>query len=157
WITQETSEILSVLLPGAIYEASLNVEIVHSPKRVDKVFKIVYDGQERILHIEFETGYDNQLKSRLLVYNASFYLDYCVPVMTIVIYPFQVTKAVSPLHIPDILTFHFQTLPLFEQDAEEIVRRHLTCMYPLVPTMRNVHAELVEQVMRELEEIYRDD
>jgi hypothetical protein len=157
WITQETSEILPVLLPGAIYAATLNVEVVIPTKRVDKVFKILYDGQEQILHIEFETGYDNQLKSRLLVYNACFYQDYHLPVITMVIYPFRVTTAVSPLHIPKILTFHFQTLPLFEQDAEDIVRQHLSCMYPLVPTMQNVHVDLVGQVMRELEEIYRND
>jgi hypothetical protein len=157
WITQQTAEILPVLLPGAIYEATLNVEVIVPTKRVDKVFKILYDGQEHILHIEFETGYDDQLKSRLLVYNANFYRDYKLPVITIVIYPFKVTMAVPPLHIPSILTFHFQTWPLFEQDAQDIVRQHVTCMYPLLPTMQNVHDDLVAQVIRELEEIYQVD
>jgi predicted transposase YdaD len=157
WITQQTSEILPVLLPGAIYEATLNVEVIVPTKRVDKVFKILYDGQEQILHIEFETGYDDQLKSRLLVYNANFYRDYHLPVITIVIYPFQVTMAVPPLHIPNILTFHFQTLPLFEQNAEDIVRQHITCMYPVVPTMQNVHDDLIAQVIGELEELYQVD
>ncbi len=157
WITQQTSEILPVLLPGATYEATLNVEVIIPAKRVDKVFKSLYDGQEQILHIEFETGYDDQLKSRLLVYNANFYRDYDLPVITIVIYPFKVTMAVPPLHIPNILTFHFQTLPLFEQNAEDIVRQHITCMYPLVPTMQNVHDDLIAQVIRELEELYQVD
>src|SRR5262249_48885263 len=125
------------------YEDTLNVEVIVPTKRVDKVFKILYDGQEQILHIEFETGYDDQLKSRLLVYNANFYRDYHLPVMTIVIYPFKVTMAVPPLHIPSILTFHFQTVPFFEQNAEDIVRQHVTCMYPIVPTMQNVHDDLI--------------
>jgi hypothetical protein len=43
WITQQTAEILPVLLPGAIYEATLNVEVIVPTKRVDKVFKILYD------------------------------------------------------------------------------------------------------------------
>ena len=157
WITQGTAEILPVLLPGAVYEDTINVEVIVPTKRVDKVFKILYDGEERILHIEFETGYDDQLKSRLLVYNANFYRDYHLPVMTIVIYPFDVTMAVSPLHIPDILTFHFQTLPLFEWSAEDIVRRHVTCMYPIVPAMQNVHDVLVSQVIQEMEKLYQEN
>ena len=125
--------------------------------RVDKVFKILYDGKEQILHLEFETGYDDDLASRLLVYNASFYRDYHLPVITIVVYPFRVMMAVSPLHIPKILTFHFQTLPLFQLDAEQFVREHHVCMYPLLPTMQNVHADLVAQALEELAELYRDD
>jgi hypothetical protein len=65
--------------------------------------------------------------------------------------------AVSPLDIPNILTFHFKILPLFEQNAEDIVRQHLTCMYPLVPAMQNVHDDLIAQVIRELEELYQVD
>jgi predicted transposase YdaD len=144
-------------LPGAIYEATLDVEIIHPPMRVDKVFKILYDGEEQILHLEFETGYDDQLVSRLLVYNASFYRDHRLPVITIVIYPFRTTMAKPPLRIREILTFHFQTLPLFTLDAEEIVRKQHACMYPLLPTMQNVHADLISQVMQELTELYRDD
>jgi hypothetical protein len=144
-------------LPGAIYEATLNVEIIRPTMRVDKVFKILYDGKEQILHLEFETGYDDQLKSRLLVYNASFYRDHRLPVIIIVVYPFRVKMAKSPLRIPKILTFHFQTLALFKLDAGQFVRRHQTCMYPLLPTMEHVHADLMAQVMQELAELYRDD
>jgi hypothetical protein len=157
WITEQVPAILPLLLPGAHYEGALNVEIIHPPMRVDKVFKILYDGKEQILHLEFETGYDNQLKSRLLVYNASFYRDYRLPVITLVVYPFSTTMATSPLHIENILTFHFKTLPLFEQNAEELVRQHHTAMYPLLPTMQNVHANLIFQVMQEMAELYRHD
>ena len=67
-------------------------------------------------------------------------------------YPFRITKAVPPLHVPKILTFHFKTLALFELDAEDFVRQHHACMYPLVPTMNNVHANLIDQVIQELKE-----
>jgi hypothetical protein len=157
WIIEQVPAILPLLLPGALYEEALNVEIIRPPMRVDKVFKILYDGREQILHLEFEAGYDRQLKSRLLVYNASFYRDYHLPVITLVIYPFSVTMAISPLHIENILTFHFKTLPLFEQNAEDFVRQHQTAMYPLLPTMKNVHAKLISQVLQELTELYRDD
>jgi hypothetical protein len=157
WVSQQAPTILPLLLPGAIYEETLNVEIIRPTMRVDKVFKILYDGQEQILHLEFETGCDKHLRSRLLVYNASFYHDHHLPVITIVVYPFRIKMAVSPLHIRKILFFRFKTLPLFTLDAENIVRQHHASMYPLLPTMQNVHADLIAQAMQELAELYRDD
>jgi hypothetical protein len=157
WITQQAPAILPVLLPGAKYEATLDIEIIRPPMRVDKVFKILYHGKEKILHLEFEAKYDSQLKSRLLVYNAVLHRDHRLPVITIVVYPFRVTKAVPPLRIPKILTFHFKTLALFELDAEDFVRQHHASMYPLLPTMNNVHADLIDQVTQELAELHRDD
>ena len=46
---------------------------------------------------------------------------------------------------------------MFELSAKEVVKQHHTCMYPLLPTMKNVDADLMEQAMRELVEIYRDE
>jgi hypothetical protein len=161
WISQQAPAILPVLLPGAIYEQTLDVEIARPPMRVDKIFKVLYYGEEHVLHVEFESGYDNQLKSRLLVYNASLYHDHHLPVLTIVMYPFRTTVAKSPLRIlsqkKPILTFLFKTLPLFTLDAEEIVRQRHACMYPLIPAMKKANANLMYQVMQELTEIYRDD
>ncbi len=157
WISQQAPTILPVLLPGARYEETLDIEIIRPPMRVDKVFKILYDGKEQILHLEFEVKYDSQLKSRLLVYNASLYRKHRLPVITIVVYPFSVVKAVPPLHIPEILTFHFKTLALFELDAEDFVRQHHASMYPLLPTMNNVRLDLIEQVLQELTELYCND
>jgi hypothetical protein len=100
---------------------------------MDKVFKMMYHNKEHILHLEFETNYDERLASRLLVYHAGLYRDYHLPVITIVIYPFRTTMAVPPLCIKsgedEILTFCFKTLPLFELDAEDFVRQHHTAMY----------------------------
>ncbi len=68
WISQQARAILPVLLPGAHYERTLNVEAVRPPMRVDKVFQVRYDEENYLLHLEFEVGYDRHLKSRLLVY-----------------------------------------------------------------------------------------
>ena len=117
WIEQQAPDILPVLLPGTVYEKTLNVEVSRSMMRADKVFKILYYGEEHILHLEFETKSDGDLRSRLLVYNSVLYRDYKIPVMTIVVYPFPVEQAESPLCIKsngkEILTFNFRILPLF--------------------------------------------
>ena len=160
-VESQASDILPLLLPGAAYEKTLNVEIIRSTMRADKVFKVQYCGQEHILHLEFETGSDGKLCSRLLVYNSVLYRDYKIPVITIVVYPFPVNQAVSPLCIKsngmEILSFHFRTLPLFTMDAEQFVQEHRACMYPLLVTMNGVHAEMIAQVMQELTELYRNN
>ena len=157
----QTDEILPLLVPGVKYEQTLNVEISRSMMRADKVLRVLNHDKQYILHIEFETGADDQLPSRLLVYNAVLYHDYHLPVMTMVIYPFSVKMAVSPLIVPesgqDILIFHFKTLPLFTRDAQAYVEQHLTCMYPLLPTMRGVHADMISQILNELSALYHDD
>jgi hypothetical protein len=56
-----------------------------------------------------------------------------------------------------ILTFHFEVLPLFQLDAEQFVRNHVVCMYPLLPTMQGVQHEMVKQVMQELAALYQAD
>ena len=161
WISQQASTILPLLLPGTTYEDTLNVELVPPAMRVDKVFKVLYHGEEHVLDVEFESGRDSKLKSRLLVYNAKLYHEHGLPVLTIVMYPFRTPVAKSPLCIlsrkKPILTFHFKTLPLFRLNAEEIVRQQHTCMYPLIPAMQNVDANLMYHIVQALTEIYRDD
>jgi hypothetical protein len=57
----------------------------------------------------------------------------------------------------DILTFHFETVPLFLMNAEPYVQNHQTCMYPLLPAMCGFHADMAVQAVNELSERYGDD
>ncbi len=161
WIRAHPRDILPQLLPGVTYVDTLDVEIVRSTMRADKVFKVIYNGEDAILEIEFESGTDSDLPSRLLIYNAVLYQEHKLPVITIVVYPFRVTLAESPLQVAIganiIFTFHFQMLPLFQLDAEQFVRDHVVCMYPLLPTMQGVHHEMIKQVTDELVALYRED
>ncbi len=161
WIRAHPGEILPWLLPGVIYVDTLDVEIIRSTMRADKVFRVQYNGEDAILEIEFESGVDGDLPSRLLIYNAVLYQEHKLPVITIVVYPFRVKMAESPLEVKNgddvILAFHFRKLPLFQLDAEQFVREHVVCMYPLLPTMQGVHHEMIKQVMDELVALYRED
>ncbi len=161
WITQQVDEILPILVTGAKYERELNVEFSRSMMRADKVFQVLYHGKPYILNIEFQVGADEHLPSRLLLYNAALYHKYHLPVMSMVIYPFSVKMAVPPLAIPnsenDILTFHFETVPLFQMSAQPYVQNHQICMYPLLPAMCGFHADMAVQAVSELSERYHDD
>ena len=160
-VQQQASDILPLFLPGAIYEGTLNVEIIRPMMRVDKVYRVGYRGEEHILHLEFESGADSHMCARLLAYNAVLYLDHHLPVISMIIDPFRTKMAESPLLVMSgkeaVVTFNFLKLPLFQQDAEYYVREHISCMYPLLPTMRNVDHKLMQQVMDELVELYKDD
>ncbi len=161
WMLQQASVILPNLLPGVKYERVVNVEVIPSVMRTDKVFLVQYKGLPHILHIEFESSHDQYLPSRLLVYNAMLYRDHKCPVITMVIYPFDVTMAEPPLVVStgkqEILKFDFRTLPLFAMEAQTYVEQHQVCMYPLVPTMQGIDADLMTQVLTELSEVYRHD
>ncbi|SRR5713226_5399241 len=161
WIRQQARAILPLLLVGAIYEDTLDVEIIRPTMRVDKVFKIIFMGKVYIFHIEFESGTDPHMVSRLLIYNAILYHDYQLPVISMIVYPFKTKIAESPLQVSrengNIITFDFLTLPLFTLDAEQYVREHLVCMYPLLPTMQGTNHVMMQQAMDELAELYRED
>ena len=160
-IQQQAPAILPVLLPGVVYEATLNVELIRSAMRVDKVYKVKYEAEDHLLHLEFESGEDYDMTSRLLAYNSMLYRDHHLPVLSMIVYPFRVKMAESPLRIMsrlrELLTFHFLTLPLFSLDAECYVREHCVSMYPLLPTMRGANAVLIKQAMDELAMLYRED
>ena len=161
WVEEQPQEILPELLPGAVYQQTLNVEIFRPPLRTDKVFSIKYLGQDHILHIEFESGADNNMDSRLLVYHAILYHKYQLPVISLIIYPFRVKMAESPLREISgkeaLVTFHYRVLPLFTLDAERYIREHIAYMYPMLPTMKGANRELIKQAMDELAQLYRDD
>lgn len=161
WVRQDVVRVLPLLLPGAVYEETLTIELIRPTIRADKAFKIMYKDEECIFHIEFESGSDTHMAARLLAYNAILYEDHDMPVISMIIYPFRTTMATSPLEIQtkekDIITFHFQTLPLFTLEAEEYVRNHVVSMYPLLPTMQGANRAIIKQAVDELTELYRED
>ena len=161
WIRKEARNVLPLFLPGATYEETLDVEIIRPTMRADKVFKGKYQGDDSIFNVEFETGTDNNLLSRLLIYNAVLYRDHGFPVISIIVYPFRTAMAESPLVIKsgskNIITFEFEKLPFFLQEAEYYVREHITSMYPVLPTMKGSNHVLMKQAMDELAALYRKD
>ncbi len=161
WVRERPAAIVPVLVPGALYQETLDVELIRPTLRVDKVFKIMYRSQDHILHIEFESGVDNTMESRLMAYHAILHHQYHMPVISIIVYPFRVRMAASPWHEMSgeeaLVTFRFRTLPLFTLDAEYYLQEHLDCMYPLLPVMKGANRELIERATEELIALYRSD
>jgi hypothetical protein len=160
WITNQARDILPILVEGVEYKKDLDVQTILPAMSADKVFKVKYYGEEWIFHLEFEVGVDPDLLSRLLVYNTVLYRKHGKPVLTMVVYPFHAKMPRSPLIIGkgkrEVHRFHFKTLSLSTMDARECVRRHQTCLYPLLPAMHGLHPNLMSQVLSEMSELYRD-
>ncbi|HLX40866.1 MAG TPA: hypothetical protein VKR42_10045, partial [Ktedonobacteraceae bacterium] len=158
WIHSAAPQAIPFLLPGSTYEGELNVEHTRPSIRADKVFNVNNQGDDSILHIEFETGADNHMASRMHAYNAVLHHDYQKPVISLIIYPFRTTMAISPLDVSsakkNIVTFHFEILPLFKLEAEEILHQHLVAFYPLLPTMHGANRKLIKLALEELASLY---
>ena len=161
WLARYGPEIVSALFPSMIYEDVLEEEVMRPMMRVDKVFKVRYDGIVHILHLEVQTRAESHFPARLLSYTANLHCQYHLPVITIVVYPFETTVAQSPFRMwsqgQETVTFHFQTLLLFELDAEACLNSHWFCLYLLLPTMQGFNAALLDQAMEEMMEFYKDD
>jgi hypothetical protein len=159
-LTEQAPKLIECLLPGAIYQDTLTVEIIRPPLRADQVHLGLYRGEPHIFHVEYQVKHDPQLQARLLTYCSDLYLKYGLPVICLVIYLFPTTIPRPPLHVMSggkvIMTLDYRILLLFEEDATKYVRRHDVCAYPLLPAMLRVDARLMEQAGKELKEYYRD-
>ncbi len=160
-VDRQAKDILPVLLPGLTYQETLNIEIVKPVLRSDKVYLVMYQGKQHILHIEFESGKNKRMGARMLAYNAMLHLEHNLPVISIVIYLFETQMVVSPFLMEGgdgiITTFHFRIIPLFHLKAEKYVHEHIICMYPLLAAMEGANSQLIKTATDELSEVYRDD
>jgi len=156
------AQMLSHFLPGLVYQETLTIEVMRTPLRVDRVYKALYREKEHIVHIEFETGADSRMASRLLDYHTYFLHKYQLSVISIIIYPFSTTIATSPFEEigsdgKPILTFHFIVLPLWKEKAQEYLEKHAIEMYSFLPTMEGANLALLSEAIAEMVEWYRND
>ncbi len=158
-VQEEAAEIIPHFLEGAQFIDTLNVEIIRPTMRADGVYLVQYRGRPHVLHLEFETGADNEMANRLLAYHVILWRDHRLPVISIIVYPFRTTIAESPLQemsgTEELLTFHFRVLPLYTRNAQQYVQDHVIAMYPLLATMQDADDTLLLQAIDELVEYYK--
>ncbi|MGB8344231.1 MAG: hypothetical protein WCD86_05065 [Ktedonobacteraceae bacterium] len=150
---------LAYFLAGAEYVDTLNIEVMRTPLRVDRVYKILLDDETDILDLEFQASGEPDDAERLLEYHAYFHRKHKCPVVSVLVYPFPTTVAVSPLREVqkggEILVFHFQVIKLWEWHAEHFVQNHAVPMYALLPTMDGANAEMLHKAIDEMVEYYQ--
>lgn len=158
-IGDEVAEILPNLLPGAEYISEQNIEIDRTTLRADLVYNILYRGLPHILNMELQTGADEDMPLRMLVYHVGLYAKHRKPVISMVMYPFETSIPESPFREMSaeetLLLLHFKVLPLWKLEAAPFLRDHVVCMDSLLPAMKGVNADLLIQAIKEMEQRYR--
>jgi hypothetical protein len=158
----DAANILPHLLPGAIWQETLDIEVLRSPMRVDRVYRVLYRGKIYILHLEFQASTDSKMAHRLLIYHANVWSDHKHPVITIVIYLFKSCVPTSPLQEfgeddEEILTFHFKVMTLCTENANYYMKHKLVSVYPLLPAMEYTGTAILLKAIDEMVEYYQGD
>lgn len=138
-----------------------NIEVLIPPRRSDRIYTLAYHDQRVVIDIEYESAASNVMDVRLLIYHAVLLEKYHCPVISMIVYPFEVSMATSPLREvlgdEEILSFHYRTVPLFKLDARTFVQQGAVQIYGMLPTMEGVSDELLLQALDEMVQFYEKD
>ena len=155
----EAAEILPNLLPGSEFISEQNIEVDRTTLKPDLVYNIHYRGERHILNMELQTGADGDMALRLLKYHVGLYDKHRIPVISMVMYPFETSIPVSPFQEMSgkevLLALNYKVLPLWRLDAQQFVQDRVTCMYTLLPAMKGANAPLLLQAVEEMKQYYK--
>jgi hypothetical protein len=154
----DAAEILPILLPGTELLHDQNIELDRSQLRADLVYNILYDRLPHILNMELQTDEDTKMHLRLLQYHTNLHVKYELPVLSVVLYPFELNIPEPPYQELSgdrvLLNWEYGVIALYRQEAELYRRKQAFCMYSLLPAMKGVNAEMLIQTLQEMKQYY---
>ncbi len=154
----EADKIVPLLLQGAELVSHKNVEINRSTLRVDLALKIRYKGELAILHIEAQSGEDEDMEKRMSIYNAGLHSTYGLPVISILLYLFECTTVKSPYHVKcaglKCSSCYYRVICLWQVNPQSYVDHHAIEFYVLLPGMKQPSVALLKQALKEIWEYY---
>jgi predicted transposase YdaD len=127
----------------------LNKELPTIKKESDCLVKINDIGtgckdDEFILHLEFQSSYDENMPHRMLSYYTRIFDKYNLPIYPVVMYLYPDRPR---LNIPDtyassiynnnILTFKYKVLKVWEMEVNRIIDNDLYGLFPILPLIRH--------------------
>lgn len=152
------AEIIPELIPGSQVIAEQNTEINRTNLRADLVYLITYKGKAHTLNLELQTEMDTDMSYRMLRYHVELYGKYRLPVLSVVMYPFEMTfpepvfREKSDEEI--LLEFPYRELLLWTLEAERYVHKGIVSMYTLLPAMKGVNVPMLLQALDAMEQKY---
>lgn len=156
--SNEAAEILPRLLPHIELLGEQNIEIDRTTLKADLVYFTHYKGQPHILNMELQTSADSQMAVRLLQYHVGLLAKYNLPIISVVMYPFETPIPQPPFEERSedelLLTLHYKVLALWLLEAERFVHDHAVSIYTLLPAMKGANAHLLIRALREMREHY---
>ena len=157
-------DLVSLLLPGAMFERELNTEMQSRILEADLLYVVNWNGVEVIMHVEFQKRRDGNMGRRLWEYNAQATIISGLPVCSFVIYLQRDGNVVeSPYDIvrPSgraIHLFFFDTVKLWEIPGDFLKQEGIEGLLPLLPLMQDgVHHEVVNDMIVSLNNAGKSD
>ncbi len=108
--------------------------------------------------MELQTEAEKNMAFRMLVYSLELYDKYELPVISVILYPFE-TSIPEPVFEMAAsrktrIRFDHDVLCLWTIEAEPFLRRQIVSMYTLLPAMKGITAPMLLQAIAEMEQAY---
>jgi hypothetical protein len=154
----QAAEMLPEILPECTLLGEQNAEIARTNLRPDLVYLIQYRDEQHILNLELQTNTDSDMAYRMLLYHVELFGKYRLPVISIVMYPFE-TSLMEPVFreksgSETLLEFHHQVLRLWTLEAVQYIQKRVVSMYTLLPAMKGANASILLNAINEMEQKY---
>jgi hypothetical protein len=157
-LRESPQQFVSWILKGAILSEILSVEFKRKSIYADALFRVVFCAQEILLHLEIQSSKHQKMAERLLEYSVQAYLQYGLPVYSVVIYLRKTAKVPEPPLVwklsngQEVLRFNFMNIELWKLSPQAILREGLDGLLPLVFfTDGAKQPEVLDEVVERLE------
>jgi predicted transposase YdaD len=158
FISENPQDFASWLLGEGQVKVKLLTEFKTRTIEADALLEVTLNGEDMLLHIEFQSTNDPTIGERLLGYNFEAKREHKLPVHSCVIYlKNDGTVPESPLrwNLPngrEVLQFHYESVELGKLATETLRRTGLKGLLPLlILTKDGATREVVEEVISGLQ------
>jgi hypothetical protein len=155
---EEAEEMIPYLVPGTQLLTDHNIEIDRTTLKADLVYNILRYGLPHILNMELQTKKNKLIYLRLLQYHVNLHEKYQLPVLSVILYPFEQEVPKPPFQEwsgEDLLMFwRYEVIGLYNLEAERFRSERVYSMYSLLPAMKGATAPLLIQTLHDLRERY---
>jgi len=135
----------------------LNVELNRNTLSIDIGRHIVHKEEDATFNLEAQSGPDDDLLPRMHEYALNLYRTYKRPVISVALLLFECAVPEVPFVIQcggEVSSIFYPIIIcMWRKDACEVVQSQQSCLYPLLPTMKNATVELLTQAVREMHEM----
>ncbi len=149
--------LINWLVEGARLTDVMSREMTARAVEADILYTVTVDGQEMVLHVEFQRRSDSNMGKRLWEYNTLATFISGLPTCSIVVYLKKDRKvAVSPyeIRLPTgevIHRFYYQVIKLWEIESDTLKQSGLEGLLPLLPLTKNgARYEVVDEMIEAL-------
>ena len=152
-------DFVSWFLERAQFKDMLSVELKNRTIESDLLLLVDLDGEEVLLHLEFQSTKDEDMPLRLLEYNVLTTRQHARRVYSCVLYLRKdgvVPESPLVWRMPDgneILRFHFEVIKLWEMTADSLIKTRFVGLFPLLPlTKDGKRHEVVDEMVTRIVE-----